>query len=150
MASASEGRAAERHRGRERALQMLYQWEVGRADPDEVDRTFWQLPLDEASEPVRRFASELWRGTVARLDALDPLLSAHAANWRLERMAVIDRLILRLALYELTSHPETPAAVIIDEAVELAKTYSSDTAAGFVNGLLDAVARGIGRGGELS
>lgn len=118
---------------------MLYQWEVGRAPVDEVIETFRRLrPLAPAG---RRFATTLVRGTVARLDRIDPLIAASAEHWRLERLAVIDRLILRLAVYELLEEPDTPPAVVIDEALELAKTFSVGEAVAFINGVLDGVRR---------
>ena len=85
------------------------------------------------------------RETLARVEAIDQLLVAHAHNWRLERMAVIDRLVLRLAVCELLTHPETPPKVVINEALELARTFSGDESVAFVNGVLDAVRKGICR-----
>ena len=79
-------------------------------------------------------------GTAAHVDAIDALLEAHAHNWRLARMAVVDRLIMRMAVYEL-AHTDTPAAVVIDEALELARTYSGEGATAFINGVLDGISR---------
>jgi transcription antitermination protein NusB len=136
-----------RRRAREAALQMLYQWEVGRSSADESVATYW--PVHDADpelpDPLRDFANRLVRGTVARVKELDAILTAHAQNWRVERMAVIDRLVLRLAIYELLAEAETPARVIINEALELARTYSGDEAVGFVNGILDAVRKELQR-----
>jgi transcription antitermination protein NusB len=87
----------------------------------------------------------LVRGTVARVKDIDAMLTAHAQNWRVERMAVIDRLVLRLAIYELLEEAETPPRVIINEALELARTYSGDEAVGFVNGILDAARKELKR-----
>ena len=130
-----------RRRAREAALQMLYQWEVGRASAYEAIATYWpahdaEQPLDA---PLREFANTLVRGTIDRVKEIDALLSAHADNWRVERMAVIDRLILRLAAYEFLADPDTPSRVVINEALELARTYSGEDAVGFVNGVLDSV-----------
>jgi transcription antitermination protein NusB len=125
---------------------MLYLWEVGRADPADVLDAYWQLEWTErgeAGEPVRAFAEELFSGTVSRLAEIDPLISESAEHWRLSRMAVVDRLILRLAVYELLYSPQTPAAVIINEALELARTFSEDEAVRFVNGILDRVRRKV-------
>jgi N utilization substance protein B len=134
-----------RRRGREAALQMLYQWEVGRASAYEAIATYW--PAHDASgeqpEAVRDFANALVRGTIERVKEIDGLLSSHAENWRVERMAVIDRLVLRLAVYEFLSDPDTPSRVIINEALELARTYSGEEAVGFVNGVLDSVKRDL-------
>ncbi len=130
-----------RRRAREAALQMLYQWEVGRASAHEAIATYWpahdaQPPL---TDPLRDFANTLVHGTIDRVKDIDGLLSAHADNWRVERMAVIDRLVLRLAVYEFLADRETPSRVIINEALELARTYSGDDAVAFVNGVLDSV-----------
>ena len=94
------------------------------------------------------WAVELVRGTARELHRIDPLITQHATNWRIERMAVVDRVILRLGVYELLCTPDTPPAVVIDEAVELARTFSADQAVPFVNGVLDAVHRGAGRVGR--
>jgi N utilization substance protein B len=136
-----------RHRGREAALQMLYQWEVGRVSMSDVQRTFW--PLADGSEPDdaerQAFATRLAEGVVASIDDLDPMITEAAEHWRLERLNVLDRLILRLAIYELLHESETPAKVIINEALELARTFSGDDAVRFVNGVLDAVRRKLQR-----
>jgi transcription antitermination protein NusB len=130
-----------RRRGREAALQMLYQWEVGRASAYEAIATYWPAhdAADEQPETVRGFANALVRGTIDRVTEIDRLLAKHAENWRVERMAVIDRLVLRLAVYEFLADPDTPSRVIINEALELARTYSGEEAVGFVNGVLDSV-----------
>lgn len=135
----------ERHRGREAALQLLYQWEVGWAGSGgsgAASEAFWggrRVP-----DSRRRFTTALVEGTTAHLDAIDTLLASSSHHWRLARMAVIDRLIMRMAIYELV-YTETPKAVIIDEAIELAKTFSADEAAPFINGILDGVSRRIER-----
>jgi transcription antitermination protein NusB len=134
-----------RHRAREAALQMLYQSEIGRAGPHETIVTFWPSsdPDGEVDAPQREFANALVKETLARLEEIDRLLSAHALNWRIERMAVIDRLVLRLAVAELLTQPDTPAKVVINEAIELARTFSGDEAVPFVNGVLDAVRKHV-------
>ena len=136
-----------RRRAREAALQMLYQWEVGRSSAEESVATYWpEHDADhELPDPLRDFANGLVHGTAARVKDIDAILTAHAQNWRVERMAVIDRLVLRLAIYELLAEAETPARVIINEALELARTYSGDEAVGFVNGILDAVRKELQR-----
>ena len=127
----------------------MYQWEIGRMaeiDLSEAADSFWGVH----PAPVRRrvFATELAKGTAAHLSTIDPLIEAHADNWRLSRMAVIDRIIMRLAIYELI-HTDTPPPVVIDEALELAKTFSGDQAVGFINGVLDSVRRHLeSDGGE--
>jgi transcription antitermination protein NusB len=132
-----------RRRAREAALQMLYQWEVGRASAYEAIATYWPAHDADAplNVPLRDFANALVRGTIDRVKEIDGLLSTHAQNWRVERMAVIDRLVLRLAVYEFLADPETPSRVIINEALELARTYSGEEAVGFVNGILDSLKR---------
>jgi N utilization substance protein B len=130
-----------RHRARQAAVQMLYQWEVGQQNLDEVLRTFWlaNLPGAEgAPEVVRGFAEQLVRSTIANLDKIDQLIAETAENWRLSRMAALDRIILRLAIGEFLDGA-TPRNVVINEALELAKTFSGEESVKFVNGILDAV-----------
>lgn len=136
----------ERHRAREAALQMLYQWEVGHGDPADVTASYWTLEgaAPPASLAVRTLAVELALGTINRVAEIDPLIVASADNWRLARMAVVDRLILRLAVFELLGVEPIPHAVVIDEALELARTFSTEDAVKFVNGVLDAINRRIG------
>jgi len=134
-----EPRFRDRSRGREAALQMLYQWEVGGGDLQDVLTSFWGFDPARVGEEGRAFAETLVRGVVRRLEEIDALIAGVAENWRLTRMAVLDRSILRLAVNELLSHPETPPKVVINEALELAKRFSGDEATGFVNGVLDAV-----------
>ena len=127
-----------RHRAREAALQILYFWEVGKAEPHAaVDVFFREHRPDEEAE-VRAFADELVRGTIAELPSLDPLIEQHSRHWRLERLAVIDRLILRLALWEIRS-TDTPAVVVVNEALELARRFSTEDAVRFINGVLDSI-----------
>ena len=134
-------RSRSRHRAREAAVQMLYQWEVSQTDVEDVLRTFWVANMpgaESAGEDVRTFAGELVRGTVGNLDRIDPLIAETAEHWRPSRMAALDRLILRLAIGEFL-HGETPRNVVINEALELAKTFSGEDSAKFINGILDAV-----------
>lgn len=138
-----------RHRAREAALQMLYQWEVGRVSMVEVRQTFWPQ-LAESGDPMlsndlREFATGLADGVAGDVSALDPVIAEAAEHWRIERMNVMDRLILRLALFEFLHEPETPAKVIINEALELARTFSGDESVRFINGVLDAVRRKLQR-----
>ena len=140
---ARSGRAAKhsRHRAREAALQMLYQAEIGRTEIREVTQVFWRSQDAAFTDQQQAFANALAHGTSGRLEEIDPLISASAAHWRIERMAVIDRLVLRLAVYEMLHQPDTPRTVVIDEAIELARTFSGADAAKFVNGVLDDVRR---------
>jgi len=129
-----------RHKAREYALQMLFQWEIGRQDPHRIEEGFWRMA--RAEKTTRALAQEFFEGAAAGAAELDALIAAHAKNWRLERMAVIDRAVLRLAAWELRAG-KTPPKVVLDEAVELAKKFSSQEAASFVNGVLDAVLKSL-------
>ena len=137
-----------RHQARQAALQMLYQWEVGRLSMFEVRQTFWTHG-DDAGEPLsddlRAFATRLADGVADAVGETDPLIADAAQHWRIERMNVMDRLILRLAIYEFLHQPETPAKVIINEALELARTFSGDEAVRFINGILDAIRKKLER-----
>jgi len=138
-----------RHRAREAALQILYQWEVGRTSIDQAAETFFDLQWNDAQPPaesLREFAVSLARDTVMRLDEIDALIAASAENWRPERMAVIDRLILRLAVCEFVRDTSTPPAVVINEALELARTFSSEDAVKFINGMLDGIRKKMAGG----
>ncbi len=126
-----------RRRGRELALQMLYQHELAGTDVETMLGSFDELL--QAPRVIRDFAVSLARGVISRLSELDARLVDQADNWRLERMAAVDRNILRLALYELLFETDTPPAVVIDEAVEIAKRYGSERSSQFVNGVLDGV-----------
>ena len=134
-----------RHRAREAALQILYQWEVGKADVDRAIETFFDLQWADPTPPedaLREAASSLALDTVRKLTEIDALIAESAENWRPERMAVIDRLILRMAVCEFVrdkSTGETPPAVVINEALELARTFSTEDAVKFINGLLDGI-----------
>jgi len=124
-----------RRRARELALQLLYQHEHTGADLDAM-----QVDFDEwtsAGEEVRDFADFLLRGTLAHLTELDDELARQTAHWRLERLAAVDRNILRLAMFELIHEPDTPPAVVIDEAIEIAKKFGAEESGRFVNGVLD-------------
>jgi N utilization substance protein B len=149
-----------RHRARRAALQMLYQWEVGRVSAHEAVRTYWPgrdaapsqddehadlEPEDAVDEYGRAFANALVKGTIERVKEADALIAAHTKNWRLERMAVIDRLVMRMAIYELLTEPETPTKVIINEALELARTFSGEEPVPLINGVLDSVRKSLGR-----
>jgi len=132
-----------RHQAREAALQSLYFWEVGGTDPSDALDTFFAVHQPDAPEAVRGFARELVLGTAADLTSLDALIQKHSENWRLERLAVIDRLILRMATWELRHAADTPPAVVLNEALELARTFSTDDAVRFVNGVLDSIRKSV-------
>ena len=139
--------ADSRHRAREVALQMLYQWEVGRVSMHEVSQTFWSHPPDGAplTEDLRTFATSLASGVAAHSAQLDTLIVEAAEHWRIERMNVMDRLILRLGVYEFLHEPGTPAIVVINEALELGRSFSADESVRFINGILDAIRRTLNR-----
>ena len=130
-----------RTRGREAALQILYFWEVGRAQPLSAIEAFFAEHQPDADEELVSFASRLVLGTIAELDDLDRVIEQHARHWRVERLAVVDRLILRMAIWEFRHDADTPAPVVINEALELARRFSSDESVKFVNGVLDAAHR---------
>jgi len=130
-----------RHKSRELALQMLFQWEVGQHTPAKVVATF--LPTHKADDEVKDFARRLFEGTVAEIGSIDPLIGRHAENWKLQRMAAVDRNVLRLAIFEMLNEPETPKAVVINEALELARRFSTPDAVEFANGVLDAVRKSL-------
>jgi len=136
-----------RHHARESALQILYQAEIGRRTVDEAADTFFahQWPnADPPDEALQQFATMLARETLERLEEVDPLIAETTERWRPERMAVIDRLILRMAICELLRGVEPPA-VVINEALELARTFSSEESVKFINGMLDAVRKKLDR-----
>src|SRR6266571_3855356 len=132
---------ASRRKSRELALQMLFQWELGKHSTEHVLTTF--LEEKNLDPSVREFARKLFEGTVGKIATLDAAIRDQAEHWRLERMAAVDRNLLRMALYELLHSPETPAAVVINEALELARRYSGADSVEFVNGVLDALRKDI-------
>ena len=132
---------AARHRSRKRALQVLFEWDMRREEIDRAIQHYYDSLYSEEQEKQPKpdnFMEELARGTARRLRKSTAKSRARSANWRLERMAVVDRNILRLAIYELR-RAEVPAVVIIDEALELARQFSNDESLSFINGVLDAI-----------
>ncbi|MBI4461891.1 MAG: transcription antitermination factor NusB [Acidobacteria bacterium] len=122
---------------------MLYQWEASKDEPAEIQVRYWAAAKRATG---RDFADSLFSGTVATLPQIDELLRAHSQHWRLERMVATDRNILRLAVHELQAHPETPRAVIINEALEIARKFSTPDSVQFINGVLDAIRRTLEAG----
>jgi N utilization substance protein B len=154
LTARAERRATERggkearHHAREAALQMLYQWEVGKLSMFEVRQTFWAHEHEgrsALSDELKAFAMTLADGVAGHVEEIDPQIVEAAEHWRIERMNVMDRLILRLAVYEFLYQPETPAKVVINEALELARSFSGDEAVRFINGILDGIRRTLGR-----
>jgi transcription antitermination protein NusB len=128
-----------RRKARELAVQLLYQHDLAKLDPGEEMSLFWEhYP---ANSEVRGFCTQLVLGTLDRLTIIDELLSAASENWSLTRMSVVDRNILRLATYELLDRSDIPPSVSLNEAIDIAKKYSTPDAAVFINGVLDRVKR---------
>ena len=133
-----------RRQAREAALQILYFWEVGRAEPDAAIDSYFAEHAPEADETVVTFAAALVHGTISELGPIDAIIEQHSQHWRLGRLAVIDRLILRMAAWELRHETDTPPAVVLNEAIELARRFSSPDAVRFVNGVLDGIRKTLG------
>ncbi|MCH2172359.1 transcription antitermination factor NusB [Myxococcota bacterium] len=140
-------RRAPRQRSRQIALQVLYAMDSARAGRDTgtrketIEETFESVADHfDLPEGARSFAAQLATGTTANLEGIDALIGRHARNWRISRMPAVDRNVLRLATYELL-YTDTPDSVVIDQAIDLARRFGSDTSPPFVNGVLDAVAR---------
>jgi N utilization substance protein B len=141
---------AARHRSRQRALQVLYQWDMTKQPVDQAIASFYDTlysdesdSLDDSDDKPGRdeFMEELAKGTSEMAADIDHRITSKSENWRLERMPTVDRNILRMAIYEM-SRQETPAAVVIDEALELARQFSGEESVSFINGILDAVHKG--------
>jgi N utilization substance protein B len=126
-----------RRKARELALQMLFQHDMSGNEPDMIITTFEDL---QKSKPnTREFAVKIFRGTVDHLVELDDMIQAQAENWRLSRMAVVDRNIIRMSVYEFLHETDTPKLVIIDEAIEIAKKFGTQKSSQFINGILDGI-----------
>lgn len=132
--------SGKRRKSRELAMQMLFQLDMGKHTPDVVRKTFWQA-RDESDADVRGFAEDIFRVAVAREAEITETIEKHSANWRLERMAGVDRNVLRMAIAEMIGFPGTPAPIVINEALEIARRYSAPESINFLNGVLDAIAK---------
>ena len=126
-------------KAREAALRMLFQWELGKEAPERVKQSYWERARGES--PIRAIANNLFDQVLERREAVDRLLGAHSEHWRLERMSAVDRNILRLAVSEFLTRSDVAPAVAINEALEIARRYSTDKSVGFINGVLDAIRR---------
>jgi N utilization substance protein B len=126
-----------RRKARELALQMLYQHDLSGNAPDAILDTFEDLQKSKAN--TREFATRIFRGTVDHLGEIDEMITAQADNWRLSRMAVVDRNIIRMSVYEFMHENDTPKLVIIDEAIEIAKKFGTQKSSQFINGILDGI-----------
>ena len=127
-----------RRKSRELVLQMLFQSDMGKQTPDLVRSTFW-AERSNVEEDVRGFADDLFRVAIDKMPEIDGLIGKHTQHWRMERMATVDRNVLRLAIYEMLYRDDIPPVVSINEAIELAKTFGGSESGRFVNGILDRV-----------
>ena len=130
-----------RRKSREYALQMLFQWDITHDNIEQITATFW----DNQDEPeeTRAFAEALASGAIAGVEKIDTLIVRHAENWRLDRMAVVDRNILRLAIHEFLYDADTPKVVVINEAIEIARRFGAQESPQFINGILDSVRKEV-------
>ena len=126
-----------RRKARELALQMLFQFDMSGNGPDAIIETFEELQKSKAN--TREFAIRVFRGTIEHMEKIDEMIQAQADNWRLSRMAVVDRNIIRASVYEFLHETDTPKLVIIDEAIEIAKKFGTQKSSQFINGILDGI-----------
>jgi len=126
-----------RRKARELALQMLYQHDLSGNTPETIVSTFEDLQKSKPS--TREFATRIFKGTVDNLSKIDEMIVQQADNWRLSRMAVVDRNIIRMSIYEFLNETDTPKLVIIDEAIEIAKKFGTQKSSQFINGILDGI-----------
>ena len=130
-----------RRKARECALQMLFQWDITHDLIEQIAVPFWES--QDEPEETRVFAETLASGTIANVEKIDALIVRHAENWRLDRMAVVDRNLLRLATYEFLCDAETPKSVVINEAIEIARRFSAQESPQFINGILDSIRKEV-------
>ena len=121
-------------------MQMLFQGDLGKQKPEDVERLFWES-RDDVDDETRGFADDLHRLATTREDEVDALIEKHAQNWRMERMPVVDRNLLRTAVAEMLGYPKTPTAVIINETLEIGRRFAAPESVNFLNGVLDAIGR---------
>ena len=131
-----------RRKSRELTMQMLFQGDLGKQSAEQVGKLFWASAADVEPE-TRSFTEDLYRVATVRAEEIDQLIEAHAQNWRIERMAVVDRNLLRAAVAEMIGFPNTPAAIIINESLEIGRRYAAPESIHFLNGVLDAIARDL-------
>jgi N utilization substance protein B len=135
---------SKRRKSRELAMQMLFQADLGRQNPDQVQKTFWKS-RDGVDASTQGFAEDIFRAANARLEEIDSMIGAASRNWRLERMPAVDRNLLRAAVAEMLAYPATPLPIIINEALEIGRMYAAPESIHFLNGVLDAIARKLPR-----
>jgi N utilization substance protein B len=131
-----------RRKSRELAMQMLFQGDLGKQTADEVRKLFWNS-RDDVDNETRGFTEDLYRVATARAPEIDAIIEEHSQNWRIERMPVVDRNLLRAAVAELLEYPNTPAPIVINESLEVARRYAAPESIHFLNGVLDAIARDL-------
>src|SRR5688572_16741379 len=137
-----------RRKARESALQMLFAADVDKAQAEDLTTAYWaELGDNSFDERTREFASNLVRGAIKNLNTVDDRIRSRAEHWRIERMAIVDRNILRLAVYEFL-YEDTPRTVVINEALEIARRFSTFEATQFINGILDAIKLDLEKAGE--
>ena len=136
-----------RRRARESAVQCLYQWDVTGAEPELILQGYWETQ-DPVDAELMRFAEALVLGTVEHAAEIDAMISEQTRHWRIDRLGLVEKSILRLGGYELIYEDETPAAVVIDEAIELSKRFSDPEAGSFVNGVLDGMSKRVAAGSD--
>lgn len=129
-----------RRKSRELCLQMLFQWDMGKQTPEHVSKTFWSERA-EVDQETRDFANQLFAGATTRHEEIDALIQKHAAHWRMERMAAVDRNVLRTGVAEFLVHRGTPQPIVINEALEVTRKFSSPESVQFINGVLDSVGK---------
>ena len=139
-----------RRKARVCALQMLFQYDVSRPRVEDLAGCYWEAFGDEMGDVAQDFSDQLALGAISHLDEIDALIKKRAENWRISRMAVVDRNILRLAIYEFLYETETPKSVVINEALEIALRFSTFEATQFINGILDAIKRDLDTGQSAS
>jgi N utilization substance protein B len=135
-----------RRKSRELVLQMLFQSDMGKQTRDQVRATFWKERTD-VEEDVRGFADDLFGVATeeASAERIDKLIEESASNWRLDRMAAVDRNLLRAAVAEMIGYPQTPKPIIINEAIEIARKFSNPESVNFINGVLDGVGKSLAK-----
>jgi N utilization substance protein B len=138
-----------RRKARELALQMLFQADVAKQAPDDVRKSFWN-ERGQVEPDVRGFADDLFRIATDRSEEIDKKIEAHAEHWRVERMAAVDRNILRAGVAEFLGFTDTPKPVVINEALEIARKFSSPESVNFLNGVLDSVARELEKAAQAA
>ena len=129
-------RSSRARRARVCALQMLYQWEVGKEQPERVKELYWR---EVSAKSPREYADQLFDAATAQVKELDAIIARHSKRWKVPRLAAVDRNLLRLAITEFRNSLETPPAVVINEALEIAKVFSGEGSLEFLNGVLDSV-----------